>query len=410
MGAVRLGAIALICLAGLACKRETPGYCGGDGGAAKCVAAGTICNLETLLCEPPDGGSDAPEAGDGPSAGCRTDDACRSAPDAAGPACVLDGGQCVECLEDKHCIADKNRPFCIAQQCVPCTSDDRCPKVSSDEGLCIADGHCATADELIYVQNVSSCSPSGGGTAATPYCTAAQGIAAVGDGKSVVIMIGALDAWSLTGQPSGTTVVTVLGRQNATITANANVGIAISGAKVDLRRLHVTTGMKSGITASNGATLIVDRCVIDKFDQSGITITGSAYRITNSILTRNGFSVGAGDTIFSAVMIRESAGLQPAVFSHNTLVANLNAVSCDVPYAIDASIIWASTLMSAGNCVVAPCCSNLDPMLTDTYLLTGSSPCLDKVSDAATVGHDFEGQLRPNGPLSDCGADEYYRP
>jgi hypothetical protein len=368
-----------------------------------------MCNPNTLLCEPFDGGVDGSDGGEAGSPGCRTDDECRSTPDAAGPACVLDGGRCVECLEDKHCTADKNRPFCVAQQCVPCTSDDRCPKVTSEEGLCIADGHCATADELIYVQNVSACSPTGGGTAATPFCTAAQGIAAVGEGKSIVIMIGALEGWSLTGQPSGTTVVTVLGRQNATITAGANVGIAVSGAKVDLRRLHVTTGTKSGITASNGATLIVDRCVIDKFDQAGIMISGSGYRITNSILTRNGFSLGAGDTVFSAVTIRDSAGQQPAVFSHNTLVANLNAVSCDMPYAIDASIIWASTLNAPGTCVVAPCCSNVDPMLTDTYLLTGSSPCIDQVADEATVGHDFEGQLRPypTAGRSDCGADEY---
>ena len=33
-GGVRIGAIVLVCLAGLACKRPTPGYCGGEKAAA----------------------------------------------------------------------------------------------------------------------------------------------------------------------------------------------------------------------------------------------------------------------------------------------------------------------------------------------------------------------------------------
>jgi hypothetical protein len=414
-GAVRMGAIVLVFLAGLACTRATPGYCGGEGGCDR----GMTCNRMTLLCEVSNGGGGGGGAGgsggSGGSSGrsgCRSDTECMEQTDAAGPACVTDGGMCIACLENKHCAADKTKPICVAQQCAPCTSDSQCPVVTSGEGLCVADGHCATADELIYVQNVQACSATGGGTAATPYCTAAQGIGALGNGKSVVIMVGAIDPWSLTSQPTGTTFVTVLGRQNATITAGMNVGITVSGAKVDIRRLHLTTGTKSGIVASNGATLIVDRCTIDKFDQAGIMITASAYQITNTILTRNGFS-SEGETIYSAVMLRDSLGQQPSVFSHNTLVANLRALSCDMAYPIASSIIAMSTL-NAVTCDITPCCMNVDPLLTDEYLLTGGSPCLDLVDDAtsvAAVSHDIEGQVRPHpGGRSDCGADEYYPP
>ena len=313
---------------------------------------GLTCNPEKLLCEPADGGSGgsggsggAAAAASAGSPGCRSDTECMDQPDAAGPACVLDGGICVACLENKHCAADKTKPICVAQQCAPCTSDSQCPTVTNGEGLCVADGHCATVDELIYVQNVAACSATGGGTATAPYCTAAQGIGALGNGKSVVIMVGSIEPWSLTAQPAGTTFVTVLGRQTATITAGMNVGITISGAKVDIRGLHLTMGMKSGILASNGATLIVDRCTIDKFDQAGIIINGSAYQITNTILTRNGFSLGEGNMAYSAVMISGSFGQQPTVFSHNTLVANLSPLSCDAAYPIDASIIAMNTLL-----------------------------------------------------------------
>jgi hypothetical protein len=226
-------------------------------------------------------------------------------------------------------------------------------------------------------------------------------------------MVGPIEPWSLTTQPAGTTFVTVLGRQGATITAGMNVGITISGTKVDIRQLHLTLGNKSGILASNGATLIVDRCTIDKFDQAGIMITGSAYQITNTILTRNGFTVGAGETIYSAVMLRDSLGQQPSVFSHNTLVANLSALSCDKPYPIQSSIIAMSTLPTATSCDITPCCANVDPLLTDEFLLTGSSPCLDQGDDATSVGvgHDIQGQVRPyKTGRSDCGADEYYPP
>ena len=68
-----------------------------------------------------------------------------------------------------------------------------------------------------------------------------------------------------------------------------------------------------------------------------------------------------------------------------------------------------STLASGTSCDVTPCCATGDPLLTDAYLLTGNSPCLDQVDDAASVGHDIEGQVRPypSGGRSDCGADEY---
>src|SRR5689334_4065435 len=105
MGNVRLAAIALVGLVGLACTRPTPGYCGGPGGDARCAASGMICNKMTLLCELSDGGGPAGQGGGGAGGtagvggaagaappGCLSDEDCTNAD--GGPACVVAEGLC----------------------------------------------------------------------------------------------------------------------------------------------------------------------------------------------------------------------------------------------------------------------------------------------------------------------------
>ena len=158
------------------------------------MAVGLVCNPYTLLCEVGDGGvDDASDAGEVRPA-CQSDIDCTN-PD-EGPACVVETGTCVACIENRHCT-DQNRPFCIDQQCTPCTSDTQCPTVSNNEGICVVDGHCATAGELIYVQNIASCSATDNGTIDHPFCTTNDGVAALASNRAIIIIRGEVPPWSL---------------------------------------------------------------------------------------------------------------------------------------------------------------------------------------------------------------------
>ncbi len=408
---MRLAAIALVCLSGLACKRATPGYCGGEGGEAKCEAAGMFCNLETLLCQAHDGGvedsSDASDASD-VHPGCKSDDDCTTAE--GRPACIVDGGMCVECLEDRHC-PDKNKHLCINQQCAPCTSDAQCPAVSNNEGICVVDGHCANAGELIYVQNIATCSATDNGSIDHPFCAANDAVAALAPDRSIIIMRGPVLPWSLSGQPTGVDFVTVVGQQSATVMATDVVGVKVTNqAKVDIRALRITGGMGTGVTATSGATLFLDRCRIDNNHGSGIVINGAAYRITNTMVIDNGsLMLNGGSTItYGGVEIRNSGSLQPTIFSHNTVVSNIYGMACDQAYPVTESIVTLNNLGNAGACGTIDCCAPPATDFTTDYHLVATSVCIDKASDASSVGNDIDGHPRPNGAASDCGADEYY--
>jgi hypothetical protein len=53
-----------------------------------------------------------------------------------------------------------------------------------------------------------------------------------------------------------------------------------------------------------------------------------------------------------------------------------------------------------------------DPMLTTTYRLTATSPCVDFVTPPPVNApdHDIDGVARPQGVAFDCGASEYKHP
>jgi len=171
--------IACTWLLALACTRATPGYCGGDGGTANCTAQ-QVCNRATLLCELRDGGSDRPgddggdasdgrEAGDASDAsdagdaspdlykGCRGNQDCEASD--AGPACVLDGGQCVACVENTDCETTA-APVCTAEhRCVECVLKSDCKTTAAP--VCTAEHRCV---ECVLK---SDCK-----TTAAPACTA----------------------------------------------------------------------------------------------------------------------------------------------------------------------------------------------------------------------------------------------
>jgi hypothetical protein len=315
-------------------------------------------------------------------------------------------------VANSHCT-DKTRPVCAGQQCVPCSRDKDCPVVTDGHGLCIADGHCAGADELIYVQNVAACGANDGGTSDHPFCTSAQGVAALMASRSILILRGVIDPFSISGQLVGPTFMTVIG-QDATVNAGGMTGVAIrDAAKVDIRALRITGGTQGGIAVTGGSTLLLDRSRIDKVMQIGILIDASAYRITNTMVTESGSFDTISNTYYPAVAIRNSLGQVPALFSHNTVASNVASLSCDAAYPIVASILTPSTVPLGSTCDVTPCCNATlaDFSGADNFHLSAGSGCLDQLKGNGGLDVDIDGDPRPsmimNDYMSDCGADEY---
>jgi len=46
-------------------------------------------------------------------------------------------------------------------------------------------------------------------------------------------------------------------------------------------------------------------------------------------------------------------------------------------------------------------------MLSVDYRLTLNSPCINKLDMSMSTARDIDGQSRPSGQMSDCGADEF---
>lgn len=351
-----------------------------------------ICNKTTNTCIP-----------------CNADAQCE-AKNAATKACAA--GRCVACSRSEHC-GEAARPICVANACAPCTADAQCAAKTTlgpNPGICMShtDGHCATDAETLYVENRAGCVMTGGGTPAQPFChpQPAVTLAVGGTSQRLVVLRGpaALRNFSAT-VPSG--LLSVVGQSGALINGGPDVGIQVAGGEVYVRTLTVKSGSNIGVVVDAPGTLRMSRSTVEGNSGGGILINGGGFDITNTIVAGNGPGFTAGLGAWGGVAVQTPATGKPARFDHNTVVGNLaTGLSC-------AAMVAAPGLIAHGNsaldisppCLVTPCCTG-DPLLTPTHRLMPGSPCVDKLAPNMSLLEDIDGDLRPQGAQSDCGADE----
>jgi len=208
--------------------------------------------------------------------------------------------------------------------------------------------------------------------------------------------------------------VFVVGQQMATVAGGATdvAGVQITaGATVSIRGLRMATSLAgAGVyVQGSGTTLRLNRCRIENNMKGGIWADTATVDITNTIVAGNVGTASPGCNGWAGVCLNYVAN--GSRFLNNTVVGNMGTgIVCNATgMSITGSILSVNSPNSA-SCTVTTCCSETSPGLTSDYHLAPGSACIDQLDKAASTPDDIDGQSRPYGSMSDCGADEYYGP
>jgi hypothetical protein len=189
--------------------------------------------------------------------------------------------------------------------------------------------------------------------------------------------------------------------------ASTSKGVVVSGASTKLTLLRVNVsfmGPGLGIEANTGAELHMDRCVVENNWLGGVLVNGAGFDIVNTVVAGNRSTSTAGCGGWAGLCLNNPTGVSR--FQNNTVVSNTGTgIACSGSSSVAGSIIHGNA-PDVAVCALTPCCS-ADPLLTTTYRLMAGSPCIDQLEPSMSTATDIDGQSRPAGARSDCGADEY---
>jgi len=265
--------------------------------STKCTGTTTVCNTTTNKCvqcltnSTCSGTSPICATSTNTCRGCTAASDCSSF---TGHTACASSGSCVQCTDNSTCSG--TTPICATSTntCRKCSTDGECSAIGP--GVCMADGHCATDAETVYVGPVgSTCSDANAGTAQAPVCSSQAGVGLAtqtGSSKSVVLVRGTLAAGSTL--ITASSPLTIVGKSSAVLTPTTvgSVGITVTSGEIYLRNLTVqgtaspATGM--GINAISGTTLHMDTCAVINNPGGGILFNGAAFDIKNTTITGNG--------------------------------------------------------------------------------------------------------------------------
>ena len=365
------------------------------------------------------------------------------------------GGTCHECLASADCRrTGKGNCNTKTFTCGGCTDDSQC---STSSNICKVDesllaepgdspqsiGDCASAGNVVYVDNGYTGCASGDGSLAKPFC---QINTAISTGKPYIRVTGhgsgMLQIYNPVTVSSGQKVVILGPSGGRDTTANQVVidGVSVtSGGTLTLQDVAVVSTMGAAAAVQcNGSTIFVKRvsimpvgnqqpkggiittgCKVDVEKTKmygaqgyGLWITGgSGHRIVNNAIIRNGLN-GLANQPYGMKLTAVTNGS----YAFNTIVGNGQGVQCDSSVAISDSIITsngadpqlttncqqARIVTAAGTLDPTSYMSGGDPKLADS----NNSAVIDKAMPDVSVQDDYFGNKRPFGAAYDIGYQE----
>ncbi len=392
---------------------------------------------------------------------CSGNDGCASHP--MDPVCDTSRGVCVQCLQNAQCTP--MTPVCDhgTDTCRGCVADSECPGMGP---RCLADGTCAEASELIYVDSAGA--DEGTCTVTSPCNTITKGIAAaIASGKHLITATGSFNenvqfnstpmlrldcepGTTLSGADDqkpilefvGTTIadiyrLTIKGNQNQTAGVQLTAGgtqtvglyeVAVTGPPGPVNNSGTRTPAP-GIEIQAG-NLTMKRSIVSGFEPVGVQFetTAGDFDLETNFIYDNGYQKnGAGGTPYGgvAILVANGAG---STFGWNTVAFNGNTNNGRSAGVYCSSGLASST--STGNlffhnqggstnefstaCQLTTSQQGADPSFLnpnlpyDLHLSATSTAAVDKAGKACMNQVDFDGDARPIGAQCDYGADEYH--
>jgi hypothetical protein len=192
----------------------------------------------------------------------------------------------------------------------------------------------------------------------------------------------------------------------------AGVGVTVSAGDIYLRGLTVSVSGQTGtgIVAENGAILRMNRCTVLNNGAGGISVNNAGFDIVNTVIAGNngGETVPGSGITFGGAYLSAAAG-KPQRFLNNTIVGNQGiGVYCAAMYPVKGILANGNAVREVHQCMAVS--SNIvDPPQFDPtrpYHLIPGSPCVNMGDPTEFPSDDFDGDARPQGARSDCGADE----